>query len=152
MSPKKRYIEEENEWDFLPYKNLRFIWEIDEKNKTSILHIKKKKEEKMNEYQTLKKELSKIEEELSNNKKTSHEKYTKLKKQQETIQEKIDNLPLIYEIWLSGYDGSMSLYHDPDRIIERYISKNKAYERLQELNNQCNYGEPYYMKINQLNG
>ena len=39
----KKYIEQDlNEWNFYPYNNLKFIWEIDEKNKTSILHIKEK--------------------------------------------------------------------------------------------------------------
>ena len=33
------------EWDFYPYNTLRFIWEIDEENNKSILHLKEKKEE-----------------------------------------------------------------------------------------------------------
>ena len=103
-------------------------------------------------YQALKIELETVENELKNHKNISNELYTHLKKKQEILKEKIDECPLIYEIWLSGYSGSMTMYDDPDSIKERYIDKEKAYARLDELNNGCNYGEPYYMKIVELDG
>lgn len=39
-----KFVEQKlgKEWDFYPYKNLRFIWEIDEENNRSILHLKEK--------------------------------------------------------------------------------------------------------------
>jgi hypothetical protein len=107
---------------------------------------------KDNNYGLLKNELDNVERILSDSKCMSYERYSYWMDKKRMLLEMISELPLIYEIWLSGYDGSMSMYHDTDTLEERYINMDKAYLRLDELNDACNYGRPYYIKVSMLDG
>jgi len=103
------------------------------------------------QYGLLKKELTEVENDLKNNH-LSYKEYGALNKKKALLLQKIDECPLIYEIWFDDYDGSMSMRESKQTLKERYINKEKAYKRLDELNDGCNYGRPYYMKISELDG
>lgn len=106
---------------------------------------------RIKKYDSLKKELEIVQQELQD-KKLSYEEYSELKQKQENLIDKMESCPVVYEIWYDDYDGSMSMRESKNYIIERYIDKKKAYLRLDELNNGCNYGRPYYMKVVELDG
>lgn len=57
----------------------------------------------------------------------------------------------IYEIWYDDYDGTMSIRESKFSLIERFLDKDKAYNRLKELNNGCNYGDTYFIKEEKIN-
>lgn len=97
----------------------------------------------MKPYATLKSELDEVEKELKNE---------DLNKKKLGLLQKIDECPLIYEIWYDDYDGSMSCRSSKRSLKYRYMNKEKAYIKLDELNDGCNYGRPYYMKIRELDG
>ena len=76
----------------------------------------------------------------------------KLRNKEKKIIEEINQCPVLYEIWLDSCDSSMTMHSSPNTLKERYINKDKAYARLEELNNGCNYGNPYYIVVSELNG
>ena len=106
----------------------------------------------MKPYATLKKELDEVCEELDNNLNMSYKDYEALNKKKVLLLQEIDECPLIYEIWYDDYDGSMSGRSSKHTLEYRFINKDKAYIKLKELNDGCNYGRPYYMKIRELDG
>ena len=106
----------------------------------------------MKPYATLKSELDEVEKELKNNLNMSYKDYEDLNKNKVVLLQKIDECPLIYEIWYDDYDGSMSCRSSKHSLEYRYMNKEKAYIKLDELNDGCNYGRPYYMKIRELDG
>lgn len=106
----------------------------------------------ISEYDALKLELEMTKNELKTNKDMPYELYTHLTNKKEYLQQEIDKLPLLYEIWYDDYDGSMSMHNSTITLKYRYLDKNKAYEKLNELNNNCNYGKPYSLQIVQLDG
>ena len=103
------------------------------------------------QYDSLKKELRTVEDELKDNR-LDYGKYVQLKEKQESLLQQIDECPLIYEIWKDRDNGSMSQDYHPPTLEKRYIDKEKAYAKLDELNDGCNYGKPYFMRIEELDG
>lgn len=103
-------------------------------------------------YQMLKIELDTVENDLKTHKTMPYSLYSHLKEKQRLLQEKIKECPLLYEIWYDSYDGSMRMNNSHKSLEERYLDCDKANKRLKELNDGCNYGKPYFLKVVELNG
>lgn len=106
---------------------------------------------KISKYEALQLELEMTRNNL-NHTNMPYELYRHLKEKEALLLAKIDECPLIYEIWYDSYDGSMRMDNGKCSIFERYMNKDKAHARLKELNDGCNYGRPYFMRIRELDG
>ena len=103
----------------------------------------------ISKYQAFKIELSTVENELKNPNIT-YELYIHLKKKQELLQKKLDEMSL-FEVWYDFFDGTMANTDGYRERVEVYKDKEKALERIDELN--CdNREKPYYLKVVELNG
>ena len=103
----------------------------------------------ISKYQAIKIELEKTKEELKQQKLT-YELYSYLKQKKEILQEKLDEMSL-FEVWYNFFDGTMANTDGYRERVEVYKDKEKALERIDELN--CdNREKPYYLKAVELNG
>lgn len=103
-------------------------------------------------YEQLKTELKITENQLESHEGMSYKTYSYLMNKKAALQQEIDKLPLLYEIWYDDYDGSMRMNNSKVTLKYRYLNKDKAYKKLNKLNDDCNYGRPYFMRIEQLDG
>lgn len=96
-------------------------------------------------YEQLKSELRRIENELENHKSMSYKSYSYLINKKAALQQEIDKLPLLYEILYDNYgDKATSKY--------LYLNKDKAYKKLNKLNDALKYEKLYFIKIRELDG
>lgn len=103
----------------------------------------------ISKYQALKIELSTVENDLKNPNIT-YELYSHLKKKQELLQKKLDEMSL-FEVWYDFFDGTMANSNGYQKRVEVYKDKEKALQRIDELNGDNNE-KPYYLKVVELNG
>ena len=52
----------------------------------------------------------------------------------------------VYEVWYNFFDGTQANLNGYKKRIETYLSKEKAEQRINELNNQVKYENPYYLR------
>ena len=57
----------------------------------------------------------------------------------------------VYEVWYNFFDGTQANNRGYQKKIETYLSKEKAEQRVTELNNKVKYENPYYLKEVELN-
>lgn len=103
----------------------------------------------ISKYQALKIELSTVENNLKNPNIT-YELYTYLKEKQELLQKKLDEMSL-FEVWYDFFDGTMANSNGYQERVEVYKDKEKALQRIDELNGD-NREKPYYLNVVELNG
>lgn len=106
-------------------------------------------QETISKYQAFEIELCKVENELKNPN-ISYELYTYLKKKQELLQKKLDEMSL-FEVWYNFFDGTMANSDGYQKRVEVYKDKEKALQRIDELNGD-DREKPYYLKVVELNG
>ena len=52
----------------------------------------------------------------------------------------------IYEVWFNFYDGTMANSNGYRERVHVFLDKDKALAKVDELNSQREYENPYYLK------